>query len=198
MGNVDGGAGSENGESAGIINASGVFGAEMGLEPKTNKREHHMLAGSAREVIYPGANERRARASRIGDAEGVLGEGVQGTAGVIEEFERLVAGVDDGRGDPQLLQSVYIGVGRRGPDGQAGRSRHGDRRGNEGDERRGEHCESVRGGDCNEIAELNEPGLNSPPPSGITGERQLPDRHRGSVSVHEYMAGNSARNEGVC
>ena len=143
-------------------------------------------------MIYPGANERRARANGIGNAEGVLGEGVQGTTGVIEEFEGLVTGVDDGRGDPQVLQSVHIGVGGRGPDGQAGGSRDGDRRGDEGDEGRakgrGEHCEGVRGGDRDETAEpVNEPDLNSLPATGVTGEQQPPDRRHWSAGVHECM-----------
>ena len=44
MSDIDGGAGSENGESAGIIKASGVFRAELDLEPETNVST---LAGSA-------------------------------------------------------------------------------------------------------------------------------------------------------
>ena len=133
-----------------------------------------------RQVLYPGTNERRTRADGVGDAEGVLGEGVQDTTRIVEEFEGLVTGVDDGRDDPQVLQSVDIGAEGRGPDGQTGGSRDGDRRGYEGDEgRRGEHCESGRGGDCDKTVELNEPGLNSvqASASGATGEKRLPARH---------------------
>ena len=155
-----------------------------------------------RRVIYPGTNELRARASGIGDAERVLGEGVQDTTGVIEELEGLVAGVDDGRGDPQVLQSVYIGVGGRGPDGQAGGGRDGDRRGDEGNEGRAKrmrkHCEGV---DCNETLELNEPGLSSLPAPGVTGEQLFLDRHGGSVAVStgpRVYAADSANQRRVC
>jgi len=59
-------------------------------------------------MIYHGAVEQWARASGISDDEGVLGEGVQDSTGVIEEFEGLVTGVDDGRCDLQVLQSINI------------------------------------------------------------------------------------------
>ena len=87
-------------------------------------------------MIYLCANELWARANGIGDAEGVFWEGVQGTPGVIEEFEGLVTGVGNGRSDPQVLQSIDLGVGGPGPNGQTGGSRDGDRRGDDGDERR--------------------------------------------------------------
>lgn len=98
-----------------------------------------------RRATYLGTVERRARASGVGDAEAVLGEGVQDSAGVIEEFKGLVTAVGDGRGDLQVLQSIDLKVGGRGLDGQAGGSRDDDRGGDEGDERsaegRGEHCD---------------------------------------------------------
>ena len=135
-------------------------------------------------MIYPSTGERRARTSGIGDAEGILGEGVQDPTGIVEEFQGLVTGVGDGRGDLQVLQPVDIGAEGRGPDGQAGGGRDSDRRGDEGDEGRaegrGEHCEDVVGDDCKEALGMNEPGLNtqfrpvrrfSPP-----GERRLCER----------------------
>jgi len=62
-------------------------------------------------MIYHGVIEQRARASGIGDDQGVLGEGAQDSTEVIEKFEGLVAGVDDGRYDIQVLQSVDIDAG---------------------------------------------------------------------------------------
>jgi len=64
-----------------------------------------------RGVIYLGAVERRAGTSGISDNEGVLGEGVQDTTGIVEEFEGLVAGVGDSRGDLQVLQPIDVGIG---------------------------------------------------------------------------------------
>ena len=110
MGDIDGSARSENGENAGIIEASGVFRAELDLEAETNDVSTQGWQVTKR-VIYPGTNERWARSSGICDAEGVLGEGVQSTTRVVEEFEGLVTGVGDGRCDPQVLQPVDIGVG---------------------------------------------------------------------------------------
>jgi len=42
---------------------------------------------------------------------GVFGKGVQDSTGVVEEFEGLVASVNDGRCDLQVLQSIDIDVG---------------------------------------------------------------------------------------
>jgi len=67
-------------------------------------------------VIYLGTVERRAGASGIGDAEGVLGEGVQDPTRVFEELEGLVTGVGDGRGDLQVPQSIDLAAGGRGLD----------------------------------------------------------------------------------
>ena len=85
-------------------------------------------------VVHPGAVERRVRSSGIGNGEGILWESAQDPAGIVEEFEGLSPGVDDGCGDPQVLQPVDIDTGGRGLDDQArdgrdGRgSRDGDRR----------------------------------------------------------------------
>ena len=62
-------------------------------------------------MIYLGAIERRGRASGIGDDERVLGEGAQDTTGIVEEFEGLVTGVGDSRGDLQVLQPINVDVG---------------------------------------------------------------------------------------
>jgi len=104
-------------------------------------------------VVYLGAVERRARATGIGDAEGVLWEGAQDPTGVLEELEGLVTGVGDGRGDLQVPQSIDLVAWGRGLDGQAGGGRHDDRRGDEGNEGstegRGEH----RGKGIEEVGE---------------------------------------------
>ena len=123
----------------------------------------------ARCVIHLGTFERRARASGISDAEGVLGEGVQNSTGIVEEFEGLVTGVDDGRGNLQVLQSIDFDTGGRSLDRQTRGGGDGDCRGDESDEGsaegRGEHCdegiEGGRGDDSDETFGLNEPGLNT-------------------------------------
>jgi len=96
-------------------------------------------------------DEGRTRAKGIGDGEGILGEGVQDSTGIVEKFEGLVTGIGDGRGDLQVLQSVNVDVGGRGLEGQARGSRDGDRRGDQGDEGsmkgRGEHRGEGNGGD---------------------------------------------------
>ena len=78
--------------------------------------------------------------------ETVLGKWVQDSTGVVEEFKCLVAGVGNGRGDLQLLQTIDIDIWDGGLDGQARGSKGSDRRGDEGDEgsmdRRGEHFDA--------------------------------------------------------
>lgn len=71
---------SENGENVGIVKASGIFGV----------------------VLDPCTVERRLGPTGIGDGEGILGEGVQGSAWIIEQFEGLDASVHDRRGDLQV------------------------------------------------------------------------------------------------
>jgi len=56
------------------------------------------------------------------------------TAGFLEEFEGLIAIVDDGRGNLQVLHSIDVGVGDRGLEVQTRSTRDGDRREDEGDE----------------------------------------------------------------
>ena len=85
-------------------------------------------------LTYLGAVEHGARTDIIGDHEGVLGEGVQDSTRIVKEFEGLVAGVDDGRGDLQVVQSIDLEVFGRGVDGQAGYSRDGDSGSNESNE----------------------------------------------------------------
>jgi len=140
MSNIDGSPRSENGESAGVIKASGVRGAELGLEENMSV---YVCQATGCE-IYLGTFEQRVRPGAIGNAEGVLGEGVQNSTGIVEEFESLVTGVDDGCGDLQVLQPIDVDIGGRSLDRQAGGSRDGNCRGDEGDEGsaegRGEHC----------------------------------------------------------
>jgi len=109
MSDIDGIASSENGENTGAVKASGICGAVADLEAETTS----MSAGvcQATLMIYLGVIEQWARASGISDDEGVLGEGAQDSKGVIEEFEGLVTGVDNGRCDLQVLQAIDIDVG---------------------------------------------------------------------------------------
>jgi hypothetical protein len=133
MNDIDGSARSENREYAGLIKAGGVCRAELDLEAETESMNTRVYQVTER-ATYPGAIEQRTRADGIGDVEAVLGEGVQNSAGIVEEFEGLVTGVGYSRGDLQVLQSVNLDIGGRCPDGQAGGSRSGDRRGDEDDE----------------------------------------------------------------
>jgi len=110
MSDIDGSARSENGENAGVIQASGVCGVVIDLEAETES----MSTGVCQEtcMIYVGAVKPwAARASGVGDNEGVLGKGVQDSVGVVEKFEGLVASVDDGRCDLQVLHSIDVEVG---------------------------------------------------------------------------------------
>jgi len=81
----------------------------------------------------------------MGDGERVLRKGVQDPTRIVEEFEGLVTGVDDCRGDLQVLQSVDIGVGSRDLQGQAGGGRDGDCRSDKGDEGNTKGREEHRG-----------------------------------------------------
>ena len=100
-------------------------------------------------MTCPSTVERGSRASAIGDAEGVFGEGAQDATGIVEEFESLVAGVGNGRGNLQVFQSIDLDVGDRRLDGQSGGSGDGERTGGESNEGstegRGEHREGGRG-----------------------------------------------------
>ena len=84
-----------------------------------------------RRVPYLGAVEQRTRPNGVGNTKGVLREGVQDSPGIVEESECFITGVENCRGDLQILQPIDIDVGGRGLDGQAGVSKDGDRRGNE-------------------------------------------------------------------
>ena len=146
MGDADESARIENGKHAGIVKTGGVSRAIFDLEAETESVSIG-VPRVTRWVIHLGAIERRARASRVGDCEGVLGEGAQDSTGIVEEPEGLVTGVGDDRGDLQVLQSIDVGVGGRGLERQARDSGDEDREGSEGDERRREHCgEGSQGG----------------------------------------------------
>ena len=102
-----------------------------------SKWEPEALAHVCREirrVIYLGAVEQGARSSGIGDNEAVFGEGAQDSTGIVEEFEGLVAGVNNGRGDFQVFQTIDFDVRDRGLDGQAGSSTGDDGRSDEGND----------------------------------------------------------------
>jgi len=110
MSDVDRSTRSENGENAGVVKASSVSGTVVHLEVETES----MNAGVCQvtRMIYHGAVKPwAARASGVGDNEGVLGKGAQDSSGVVEEFEGLIASVDDGRCDLQVLESIDIVVG---------------------------------------------------------------------------------------
>lgn len=92
MGNVDKSARSENGESAGTIEAGNVCRAVLDLKTKAESMSTHGCPVTGL-VIYLGTVKRGARASSIGDAEGVFGEGSQGPTGIFEEFESFVTWV---------------------------------------------------------------------------------------------------------
>jgi len=95
---------------------------------------HKHICQVNRRVIHPCADEGRARARGVSDGEGILGEGIQDSTGIVEKFEGLITGIGDGRGDLQVLQSVNVDVWGRGLEGQAWGSRDGDRKGDQGDE----------------------------------------------------------------
>jgi len=101
MSDIDGIARSQNGENAGVIKASGILGVVLDLDAKT-ERVSTQVCHVTRRVIHPGTIEGWLRASGVGDGEGILGEGMQGSAGIVEQFEGLPAGVDDGHGDLQV------------------------------------------------------------------------------------------------
>ena len=110
MGDIDGSARSENGKSAGITEACSVCRAVLDLRAETESVSTRVCL-TVRLVIYLGTVEQGARASGVGDAEGVLGEGAQDPTGIVQEFEGLVTGVGNGRGDLQVLQPVDVSVG---------------------------------------------------------------------------------------
>ena len=85
-------------------------------------------------MIYHGTFEQRVGAGGAGDAECVLGEGVQDSTGVSKEFEGLITDVGNGGGDFQVRHSVNLEVGGRALEGQAGSGSSGCRGGDEGDE----------------------------------------------------------------
>jgi len=126
-------------------NAGAVLDLEVEAEG-INTCVHQVI----RCMIYHCAIEHWARASGVHDDEGVFREGAQDPTGVVEEFEDLVTGVGDGRGDLQVLQPIDIDAGGQSLDGQAGGSSDCDRRcdkDNKGSaEGRGEHCEEGREG----------------------------------------------------
>jgi len=110
MSDVDRITRSENGENPGVIKASSVCGAVVDLEVQSESMSAGVYQATC--MIYLGAVEPwAARAIGVGDNEGFLGKGVQDSAGVIEEFEGLVTGVDSGRYNLQVLQSIDIDAG---------------------------------------------------------------------------------------
>ena len=80
-----------------------------------------MFVGN-RSCNYPSTAEQGMRAVAIGDGETMFGEGAQDSTRIIKKFEGLIASVEDGHRDLQVLQSVDLGIGNRGHDGQAGSS----------------------------------------------------------------------------
>ena len=111
MGYVHGSARSENGESAGIIQASGVCGDVFDLEAGTKNISVHVFRVTRRVIYLRTAKRFWVSAIGICNDEGVLGEGTQDSAGIVDEFENLVAGVDDGHCDLHIPQSVDLDIG---------------------------------------------------------------------------------------
>ena len=178
MSNVRRSAGSENGKNAGVIEAGGVCGIIINLEAENESISVHVFRATRR-VIYRGTAERGMSAIGIGDDERVLGEGAQDPAGIVEEFKNLVAGVEDGHCDLQVLKSINLDIGGRGLDSQAGSSTGGDGRNDEdseeGTEGRG-HCNVNSQGDWRddhmktEALRLVESGPNGLRPGGPHGQ----------------------------
>jgi len=109
MSDIDDSTRNENGENAGVVKASGVCGAVVDLKAETKSMSTDVR--HATRMIYHGTAKQCARASGISDDEGVLGEGVQDSTGVIEECEGLVTGVGNGCCDLQVLRSIDIDTG---------------------------------------------------------------------------------------
>jgi len=109
MNDIDGSASSENGENAGVFKTSGICRVVVGLEAETESMSR--VVRQATRMIYLGTGEQWARANGIDDNEGVLGEGAQDSTGIVEEFEGLVTGVNNGCCDLQVFQSIDIDVG---------------------------------------------------------------------------------------
>lgn len=107
---VDGSPRIKNGEHVGVIEASGVRRNVLDLEVETES----VSAGVrrvTRRMIYLCAVERWARASEVGNIEGVLGEGVQDSTRIVEKFDSPITDVGDGCCDFQVLQSNDVDVG---------------------------------------------------------------------------------------
>jgi hypothetical protein len=168
MNDIDGSTRSENGENAGIIKTSSVRGVMLDLEAESESVSIQVCQ-VIRRVMYLGPVERWTRASGVGDAEGVLWEGVQDPPRIVEELEGAVTSVGHGRGDLQVLQSIDVDVGGRGLESQAGCGRDSDHGSDEDDEGiaegRGHRNAGSEGNwqnDPNETLGLNEPGATSP------------------------------------
>jgi len=104
MSDIGGRTRSENGENAGVVKASGVCGTIVDLEVETKCMSTGACQATC--MIYHGAFKpwaARASVGGVGDYKGVPGKGAQDSAGVVEEFEGLVASVGDGRCDLQVL-----------------------------------------------------------------------------------------------
>ena len=102
MSDVDGSPRSEDGEIARIIDANDVCRAELDLEAGIKSISAHVCQ-TTRWVIYLSAAEPGVRAGGMGDSEAVFGEGAQDSTGIVEQFQGLVAGVEDGYNDLQVL-----------------------------------------------------------------------------------------------
>ena len=124
---------SEDGENAGITKASDVCGIVLDLEAGTESISARIFR-AGRRAIYLSTAERGVRAGGICDDEAMFGEGAQDSTGIIEKFEGLIASVEDGHRDLQVLQSIDLDVGDRGHDGQAGSGICDDGRSDENDD----------------------------------------------------------------
>lgn len=91
MSGIGGSAGMENRENTRTIEVGGVLGAVLNPRAETKNMTTRVCLANGPAICLC-AVEQRARTGSIGDAEGVLGEGVQNTMWVAE-FEGFGTGV---------------------------------------------------------------------------------------------------------
>ena len=132
----------EDDVNIGVPKTSSIFWTELGLGGETESISARVYQ-MTRRVTHPGTTERRARTRRIGDGEGVLGEGVQNSTGIFEELDLLVTVVRHGRGGRSTDADVDRDDQPKQVNSEDGGSADGDRGCDDGDEGstdgRGEH-----------------------------------------------------------
>lgn len=115
----------------------------------------------ARGVLHPDAGEAGTGAVVGGNGKGVGGKSVQGTAGVVEELDGLVASVGESSHDLEILHTVdRVGAGDlEGEAGSCGSNRGGGCESEEGGADGGGEHDDVEGRGRNRMRlKVNEPG----------------------------------------